>query len=290
GVILRRKAGLEGTIEIAAHPLDSGLFKITVRVLNQTPVPEADAKDPEAILLRTLASTHTILQVQNGALVSLLEPAAEHQQAAAACQNIGTWPVLVGDEAKRERDTLLSSPIILYDYPQIAPESAGPLFDGTEIDEILTLRIQTMTNQEKLEMRQVDEQARRLLERTETLNAETLLKMHGTMRQAPSGAPIEFDDFFGASTRLKGVSVGGVYLQTGDRVRLRPKARADILDLALEGQIAIVEAIEEDLEHRVHLAVVLENDPGKDLGLMCQPGHRFFFGVEEVEPLREGAS
>ena len=99
----------------------------------------------------------------------------------------------------------------------------------------------------------------------------------------------EFDDFFGASTPLKGVSVAGAWLKAGDRVRLPPKGRADVMDLALEGQTAIIEAVEQDLEKRVHVAVVLENDPGKDLGLMRQPGHRFFYAADEVEPLREEA-
>ena len=90
--------------------------------------------------------------------------------------------MLVGNEEKGERDTLLSSPIILSDYPRIAPESAGSYFDGTEIDEMLTLRIMTMTDDEKREMRQVDEHARRLLERTEDLQEDELLKMHGAMR------------------------------------------------------------------------------------------------------------
>ena len=79
--------------------------------------------------------------------------------------------------------------------------------------------------------------------------------------------------------------MSGIHLKPGDRVRIRPKVRADAMDIALSGQTAIIEAIEQDLEWRIHLAVVLENDPGKDLGLMRQPGHRFFFGVEEVEPL-----
>jgi hydrogenase maturation protease len=110
----------------------------------------------------------------------LLDPPAAFREAAAGCQNVGTWPVLVGEEG--ERDCLLSSPIILYDYPQVAPESAGDHFDGTEIDEMLTLRILTLTEQEKHEMRSVDERARQLLERTETLPAEHLLKLHGVVR------------------------------------------------------------------------------------------------------------
>ena len=90
--------------------------------------------------------------------------------------------MLVGDPAKNERDAMLSSPIILYDYPQIAPESPGDLFDGLEIDEILTLRVMAMSDAEKIEMRQVDEQARKILERTENMSSDHLLKMHGVMR------------------------------------------------------------------------------------------------------------
>ncbi len=88
--------------------------------------------------------------------------------------------MLVGEEG--QRDTMLSSPIILYDYPQIAPESPGDLFDGAEIDEILSLRIMTMTDEEKREMRQSDDRARQILERTETLPAEHFAKLHGALR------------------------------------------------------------------------------------------------------------
>jgi hypothetical protein len=85
--------------------------------------------------------------------------------------------------------------------------------------------------------------------------------------------------------RLERVRVGDGELKAGDRVRLHPLGRADILDLALEGKAATVEAIEQDLEGRVYLAVTVDEDPGRDLGQLRQPGHRFFFGVEEVEPL-----
>jgi len=82
---------------------------------------------------------------------------------------------------------MLASPIILYDYPQIAPESAGALFDGTEIDEILSLRILTLTDEEKRQMRETDPQARSLLERTEALDAEQWMQLHGVMRD-PRGS------------------------------------------------------------------------------------------------------
>lgn len=89
-------------------------------------------------------------------------------------------------------------------------------------------------------------------------------------------------------SELADVNVGGIELKTGDRVRLRPRAGGDIFDLALAGQVAIIESIEQDYESNVHLAVVLEDDPGRDLGMMRQPGHRFFFSPEEVEPLYPG--
>jgi hypothetical protein len=88
-------------------------------------------------------------------------------------------------------------------------------------------------------------------------------------------------------TPVEHVEVSGASIKTGDRVRLRPRAGGDIFDLALAGQIAIVESIEQDYEDRVHLAVVVEDDPGHDLGMLRQPGHRFFFSPEEVEPLPE---
>jgi hydrogenase maturation protease len=287
GVIVRHQQAIEGTIEITVQPLQSSLNKITVRILNHTPLSASDLCDRETLSMRTFASTHAILTVEGAEFISLIDPPPEFKEAAGACKNLGAWPVLVGDEAQSQRDTMLSSPIILYDYPKIAPESAGPLFDGTEIDEILTLRILTMTDEEKHEMRHIDAQARRLLERTEALPQDSLLKMHGAMRPVDRETPIEFDDFFGASTPLQGVAVGDIYLRAGDRVRIRPKGRADVMDLALNGQTAIIEAVEQDLEKRIHLALVLENDPGKDLGLLRQPGHRFFYGLDEVEPLRE---
>jgi len=86
-------------------------------------------------------------------------------------------------------------------------------------------------------------------------------------------------------TILDVIRIGNAELKQGDRVRLKPNARGDVFDLALAGKTAVIEAIEEDYEGRAHLAVVLDDDPGRDLGMLRQPGHRFFFSVEEVEPL-----
>jgi hypothetical protein len=231
--------------------------------------------------LQTFASTNAVLRAISGRFISLTDPPPELAAAAGRCRNVGVWPVLVGDESRSERDTVLASPIILPDYPRIAPESAGSLFDGTEIDEILSLRILTMTEDEKREMRGIDDQARSILERTEKLGPEDFERMHGVMRE-PHGLD---GDFFNSNSRLEYVEVAGVPLRAGDRVRIRPRARADAMDLVLAGKTAQIEAIEQDAENKVHVALVIEDDPGLDCGLLRQPGHRFFYGVDEIVPL-----
>lgn len=180
GIIHRDKARVAGRIELAAERMEQGLYKLTTRILNDSRIEALVPVSRDEALARSLVSAHTILEVHGGEFVSLLDPPEAYRSYAGACQNVGTWPVLVGEEG--ERDTMLSSPIILYDYPQIAPESPGDLFDGTEIDEILSLRILTMTDKEKQEMRQSDERARRILERTEALPDEHFAKLHGVLR------------------------------------------------------------------------------------------------------------
>lgn len=96
-------------------------------------------------------------------------------------------------------------------------------------------------------------------------------------------------DALHANTRLATIQVQGVFYTVGDRVRIQPRRGADILDLALAGKVGVIEAIEQDFENRVYLALVVEDDPGKDLGLMRQPGHRFFYAPDEVEILRPAA-
>jgi hypothetical protein len=171
---------LEGTVSIAAKGMDTDLFKLTVRIENKTPGTGTITNQRNTIMLHSCISTHAILQVQRGAFVSLLDPPETLHEAVKECVNTHTWPVLAGNE--RDHDAVLSSPIILYDYPQIAPESPGSLFDGTEIDEILTLRILTLTDEEKAAMRQEDGRVREILERTENLTPEEFMKLHGTIR------------------------------------------------------------------------------------------------------------
>jgi hypothetical protein len=180
GVLIRERNALFGEVEVTTTQPNKGIFKVTVCIRNTTPLAVTNETNRDQALLSAAVSTHTILGVQDGNLLSLLAPPAQFSQLAASCQNVGTWPVLVGEEG--QCDTMLSSPIILYDYPQIAPESAGDLFDGTEIDEILSLRIMTLTDDEKREMSQSDDRARQMLERTESMPVEQFMKLHGALR------------------------------------------------------------------------------------------------------------
>jgi hypothetical protein len=177
--IWHRQEAVEGHVQVSAVTASDDVFKVCIRVRNLTAL-EIPAASRDAALTHSLVSTHTVLGVRGGQFISLLEAPTELQELAAHCQNVGAWPVLVGDPG--ERDTLLASPIILYDYPQIAPESAGDLFDGTEIDEILSLRIMTLTDEEKREIRQSDHRARQILDRTEAMPSEQFMKLHGAVR------------------------------------------------------------------------------------------------------------
>ena len=180
GVLTRRQWPVEGVVEVSADEVDANLFRLTVRTSNRTPWPDAGRFDRDEALLRTLVSTHALLGVDRGEFVSLMDPPDACREAAAACRNVGAWPVLAGEEGRN--DTMLASPIILYDYPQVAPESPGDFFDGTEIDEMLTLRIMTLTDEEKGAMAAVDERAGALLARTEARARDQLRDLHGALR------------------------------------------------------------------------------------------------------------
>ncbi len=180
GRLVRTQQEIDGKIDVAARRQSDGLFRITVRISNVSKIDHATSIRRDVALSRSLVSAHIVLGVENGEFLSLLEPPDSAKLAVEDCHNVGLFPVLVGQPG--QRDTVLASPIILYDYPQIAPESAGDLFDGAEIDEILSLRILTMTEDEKREMRESDERARQMLERTESLPAGQFMKLHGVMR------------------------------------------------------------------------------------------------------------
>ena len=184
GAIVRSWRALLGTVEVSATPVGAGLRRLTVRIGNASPF---DGTEREEALRQTFCSAHTVLRVEGGTFASLTDPPALLRKEAEACANIGTWPVLVGGEG--ERHTILSSPIILPDYPQVAPESPGDMFDAAEIDQLLRLSILALTEEEKDQMRASDPKAREILERTESLSEEELMRLHGAIRELSSLRP-----------------------------------------------------------------------------------------------------
>jgi hypothetical protein len=247
---------MEGRVVATASLEMPGKYKLTLEIENLTPGAAND--NLESALAQATLSTHSLLHVTGGSFVSLTDPPEGLELLAASCQNVGAWPVLVGPTPGV---MLLAGPIILPDYPQIAPESPGDLFDGTEIDEVLSLRIQTLTSEEKHAMSAAGPLVGAVLERTEALSHDQQWQLHAKLQKIAAHANF----------------------QPGDQVLLRPARGADALDLLLAGQAATIVAIEQDFEGHTHLAVVIDSDPGRDFGIAGLPGHRFFFRPEEVE-------
>lgn len=145
-VLVRRQEGLLGTIEVEVTPVAESVFKIRSEIRNLTTMAPAELENADTVLMRTFAATHLVLQVKGAEFISLFEPPAENETHTAGCKNAGVWPVLVGDPTAGDRDTMLASPIILYDYPQIAHESRGEFCDDAEMDEMLAVRVLAMTD------------------------------------------------------------------------------------------------------------------------------------------------
>jgi hypothetical protein len=178
GAILRSWRTLEGELSVARELVRPGLSRFTVRVTNTTPW---SGGSRDEALRQTLCSTHAVLHVHDGAWVSMTDPPQELRAETDACENDGVWPVLVGEQD--DRSTMLASPIILSDHPEIAPESPGNLFDSGEIDQMLVLNILAMTDEERREMHDADPRAREILERTEALTNEEIARLHGAVRE-----------------------------------------------------------------------------------------------------------
>jgi hypothetical protein len=179
GRLVREQQQIDGVIQLSAQERSDGVYELTARVLNVTPLKDA-AASREVAQLKSFASTHMVLTARDGGFVSLTDPPEHLKTLATQCTNIGCWPILVGETG--DTDTLLASPIILSDYPEVAPESPGDLFDGCEIDEILTLRIMTLTDEEKRQAIAVDPLAADMMARTDALARDQLMNLHGTVR------------------------------------------------------------------------------------------------------------
>jgi hypothetical protein len=178
GALVRSWETLEARAQVSCEPLERGLHRLTLELRNAT---GWQGNERGEALRHALVSTHVAWETSGGAFVSLADPPDHLAQHARACNNVGTWPVLAGEEGDRSK--LLSSPIILEDHPRIAPESPGDMFDGGEIDQLLILNILGMTEAEKREMAASDPRARDILERCSALGAEDLMSLHGTIRE-----------------------------------------------------------------------------------------------------------
>jgi hypothetical protein len=177
GFMLRTWERLAGEVEVRAAPAGSaGWRRISATVRNLTPF--ATGGPRQDVLTRAFCSTHMLLRVgSGGSFVSSTDPPAELADEVAACQNLGCWPVLVGEPGRS--DAMLAAPIILEDHPRIAPESPGDMFDGGEIDQLLVLNILALTDEEKAEMAACDPRAAEILARVEGLAPEQLMALHG---------------------------------------------------------------------------------------------------------------
>jgi hypothetical protein len=261
-------APIKGVVRISSRR-NGEFIKVRLRIENET---EFETTDRNQAMRHALTSTHALLRVSNGAFVSALD--------SPDCENVHAWPVLVGKRG--DRSVMLSSPIILEDYPAIAPESAGDFFDGTEIDEMLTFRVMTMTDEEKREAAASDERARRIIERCDNMAPDELERLHGTLRGRNLDAlKDDVEEFFNPAAEqpeTQSIPVGSGAVCRGSRVRLAPHRRADSMDMFLKGRTARVESVHRDLEDRAYVAVSVDDDPAEGIGRRF-----FYFFPDELE-------
>ena len=309
GHIVRRREHLHGTLTIAATSLPGPwrAMRLRVRVTNASRLPD-EPGTRDAALPMALVAVHTIVSVRRGEFISMLEPPEWARTAVDDCHNLGTFPVLAG--ADGGRDVVLSSPIILYDHPTIAPESPGDLYDATEIDEILTLRTLALTDEEKRAARITDPRAAAIIDRVDTMDAMTMDRLHGAIRYlrqvtgessgvpyddqpggeldappAETAAPPWWDPDADASVspETDSVVVNGITVRRGSTVRLRPGTRrADAQDMFLAGRPATIEAVLFDVDDQPYFALTLDEDPSAEL--QRSHGRFLYFTPDEVEP------
>ena len=182
--VRREQWNVRGRLTVRVEPVVAEVpaVKLTVITENTSLWDPGDAARHE-VVRRSMVAAHTLAAVEDAAFVSSLDPPSWAAAGVDACECEHTFPVLVG--ATGARDALLSSPIIVYDYPEVAPESPGNFFDSTEIDELLTLRTLTLTDAEKAEARGTDPQAAAIIDRIEALGRAEIRRLHGTTRPVP---------------------------------------------------------------------------------------------------------
>jgi hypothetical protein len=280
GRLVRTRSALLGQVTITPRPgSDLRLKVLRIAVSNQTPLDGATTRDDAAV--HSFVGTHLLLTAEGGRFLSLLDGPDWADPDTQDRTQERCWPVLI--HADDGSDAVLVAPIVLGDHPAIAPESAGDLFDATEIDEILTLRILTLTEEERAEARGTDPRAAAILARCDALDDEALQRLHGARRPPVVPPAWDPDEDLRARPDSDIVLVAGVPVSKGSRVMLRPTRSADAQDLFLAGLSAEVARVYRDAEGLEHIAVVLEDDPGRDL--YDTTGRFYYFGPEELVPL-----
>jgi hypothetical protein len=293
GRLVRTRESIHGELTVGVERDKSacGLSRVTVTVRNTAPRIDDAGKD--WAIAKSMIGTHVIAEVVGGEFISLLDPPDHAAGAAADCHQHRCYPVLAGPPD--ETDLLLVSPIILYDHPEIAEQSEGALYDSTEIDEILTLRVMTMTDEEKAQARATDPLAAQIIDRCDAMSPEAMQRLHGVLRDPHLGEPglipeipdgVEWwDPLADNAVRpdIDAVLVNGVRVSRGSRVRLHPGRRADAQDLFFAGKTARVTSVHEDVDGNQHVGVVVDDDPAADLHDWY--GRYLYFAPDEVEPL-----
>jgi hypothetical protein len=292
GRFVRRREPVKGVIRVTTDTPDpdTHYVKVTVAVENTTEWSDTSLRRDDA-MGHSLVAVHTMLAVDDGRFVSLLDPPDDAVTAAASCHSDGAYPVLIGDE-----DVVLASPIILYDHPEVASQSPGDLYDSLEIDEILALRVMTLTDDEKAEARGTDARAAAIIDRCDDMSAETLSQLHGQMRQVETirtpGADDEptvpwWDPAVDAEVDpwTDTIWINGVEVTKGIAVVLRPSQRSDAQDMFLEGMSATVAGVFKDVDGETHVAVTVDDDPATEA--LSWQGRYLFFHPDEVEPMGE---
>ncbi|WP_051422993.1 hypothetical protein [Arthrobacter sp. MA-N2] len=288
GRLVRRRRALHGDVQLEAARVDNGLVRLRVTAVNTaSALPEPVGKQ-DAIAL-SFIGTHVLLSAHDADFVSLLDPPDAALGAVQSCAQHRCWPVLAGPEG--QCDVLLVSPIILYDHPVVAPESSVALYDSTEIDEILTLRVLTLTEEEKAEARATDPRAAAIIDRCEAMSPEELQQLHGILRNPHSLAPDTAEELpwwepeaeARVHPEVDSVVIKGVPVARGSRVRVNPRRRADAQDLFFAGQTGRVTSVHFDVDGSTHVGLVLEQDPAADLHEGY--GRSFYYAPDELEPL-----
>jgi hypothetical protein len=286
--VLRQRWPVRGSVAVRVTPLPGpyGLARVRVRVTNESTCEPESLRRPH-LLRHCLVAAHSLLSLTDGSFVSMLEPPEWAAPAVAGCVNQHTWPVLVG-----AGDVMLSSPIILYDYPEIAPESVGDMCDATEMDEMLVLRTLTLTEDEKAAARATDGRSAAIVDQVDTMPPEFLERLHGAIRYLRRVEEPDSTESDGnvpwwdpgadrsVSPETDRVSVPGGEAGRGSKVRLRPRTRGtDAQDMFLADRVATVQAVVSDVDGSTHLAVALDDDPAAELNV----GRYLYFLPTEVE-------